>query len=183
MRYRRKPGIVDAERWYTDKDMDGIELYVTDKYDPLYCHVCGHQTGEHGLFSALDMTEDNFICPGDWIITDDHGEQSICSHDRFLERYEPVDGEERIDNNWTSSPWVDAKLSLPPTGKPVLIQTSGFQCEAWLCIEQPTNDARDDGTYAWICCDDMFQIEAESGEVRYWKPLEKIELIDDKEVE
>ena len=80
-KYRKKPIIVDAERWYPGVEVEGVDS--------------SHATGlAHGLpldTAWVDTLEGgSIVSPGDWIITGVRGEKYPCKPDIFEMTYEPV---------------------------------------------------------------------------------------------
>jgi len=63
--------------------------------------------------------------------------------------------------------------TLPRDGTSVLLfLKDGTVCNAWFASKPPTNDAGDDGTYDWICCDDKFTIDGhDTSVIEGWLPL------------
>lgn len=52
--------------------------------------------------------------------------------------------------------------------KEVLLKTHSGIVSAWACIENPTNEAKDDGCYDWICYDDMFTMDFDDITIEGW---------------
>lgn len=72
--------------------------------------------------------------------------------------------------------WNNPK-TLPMDGQHVLLFLhDGSVCNAWFSCIRPTNDAKDDGEYDWICCEDRFLIDGhDSHLIRGWIPLSYFE--------
>lgn len=79
-KYRKKPVVVEAERWWPGRVVDGVE--DANK------KACGHSTERgphvHTLEGALQ------ISTGDWIIKGILGEFYPCKPDVFEQSYEEV---------------------------------------------------------------------------------------------
>ena len=80
-KYRKKPIIVDAERWYPGVEIDGVDGSHAARL-------------AHGLpldAAWVDTLEGgNIVSSGDWIITGVRGEKYPCKPDIFEMTYEPV---------------------------------------------------------------------------------------------
>jgi len=61
--------------------------------------------------------------------------------------------------------------TIPMDGTEILIKTDVGVVSAWFCHEEPTNDARDDGYYDWVCYDDMFTIDGHNNNISAWCPM------------
>ncbi len=66
--------------------------------------------------------------------------------------------------------------TIPMDGTEILIKTHIGVVSAYFCIEEPDNDARDNGVYDWICYDDKFQLDGfqldgESSVIIGWMPI------------
>lgn len=82
MKFRKRPIVIEAEQWFPDKPVNGVERYLD-----------GNK--EYGIIETL---EGGFIVkPGDWIITGVKGEKYSCKPDIFEETYEKVDDTLSID--------------------------------------------------------------------------------------
>ena len=54
----------------------------------------------------------------------------------------------------------------------LLFLHDGTVCSAWFSNFAPENDAKDDGEYDWICCEDRFLIDGHDTHlIRGWLPL------------
>lgn len=107
-KFKKKPVIVDAVRWWRNGDHpeDRSELctinglvYLGDgnvvkRYrnqgmtDLLICKHCANRMTDHGWISTLEGG--HIVCPGDWIIKGIAGEFYPCKHKIFTETYEEV---------------------------------------------------------------------------------------------
>lgn len=66
--------------------------------------------------------------------------------------------------------WRDPSTA-PKDGTMVLLWTSSGIVSAWFCNEPPSNDAKDNGSYDWVCYDDAFLIDGhEDGCILGWMP-------------
>jgi len=83
MKFRKKPVVIDAKRWFTHGDHPSVYRYeqsTLDKY-PAYAQ-CGF----------IKTLEGNMhVVPGDWIIRGVKGEFYPCKPDIFEATYEKVD--------------------------------------------------------------------------------------------
>ena len=61
--------------------------------------------------------------------------------------------------------------TIPMDGTEILIKTDTGIVSAWFCHEEPTNDAKDNGCYDWICYDDMIQIDGHDNNIEGWAPI------------
>ena len=61
--------------------------------------------------------------------------------------------------------------TAPKDGTEILLRLPEGLVSAWFCDEPPTNDAKDDGCYDWICFDDMFQIDGHDNQILGWMPM------------
>ena len=61
--------------------------------------------------------------------------------------------------------------TIPMDGTEILIKTDVGIVSAWFWHEEPTNGAKDDGCYDWICYDDMFQIDGHDNNIYEWMPM------------
>ena len=56
-------------------------------------------------------------------------------------------------------------------GAEILLKTHVGFVSAWFCDEEPTNDSNDNGSYDWVCYDDMFTLEHDDSTIVGWLPL------------
>ena len=72
---------------------------------------------------------------------------------------------------------LNSPETLPKNGIHVLLFLhDGTVCNAWFSHTMPLNDAKDDGEYDWICCEDRFLIDGhDSHLIRGWLPLSYFE--------
>lgn len=83
MKYRKKPVVVEAEKW------DGNFLEDVIRYtdsETRKCEHCGEMLYLHGWISTLEGG--HIVCPGDWIITGVKGERYPCKPDIFEQTYD-----------------------------------------------------------------------------------------------
>lgn len=90
MKYRKKPVVVEAVRWYPGVTVDGVEEFDTG--DAI--------TEVMGRIKTLEdmITTYHYASPGDWIITGVTGERYPCKPDIFEMTYElatEMEGESR----------------------------------------------------------------------------------------
>lgn len=74
MKFRKKPVVIDAVRWFKLGD-----------HPVVHAHESAHGLGEIDTLEG-PMT----VTPGDWIITGVNGEHYPCKPDIFEKTYEPV---------------------------------------------------------------------------------------------
>ena len=73
MQFRKKPVVVEASQWFKAGDHPAVRI--------------GRITGR----ALIDTLEgEHIVTPGDWIITDVHGENYPCKPDIFEKTYYPV---------------------------------------------------------------------------------------------
>lgn len=90
-KYRKKPVVVEAVRWFTFGD---ISLSIVRKSPKCKtetwrrCKECGIEFWRHGEIDTLEGV--HIVCPGDWIITGVKGERYPCKPDIFEMTYEEV---------------------------------------------------------------------------------------------
>jgi hypothetical protein len=110
VKYRKKPVVIDAERWFKNGDhsaddcgtftsTDGATLQGEgrvvryfrrpDVSGQLLCAQCAACMHEHGWIDTLEGG--HIVCPGDYIITGVKGERYPCKPDIFDLTYEPVE--------------------------------------------------------------------------------------------
>ncbi len=103
MKYRKKPVVIEAHRWFKNgdhpKDEQEIGLltegrlvryYRASKLNgPAICKHCGCIKHKHGCIETLEG--EHIVCPGDWIIEGVAGEFSPCKPDIFEATYEKVE--------------------------------------------------------------------------------------------
>jgi len=111
MKYRKKPVVIEAKRWFKNGDhpQDNVwrpfedsgkkptepsEGEVVRYYrNPIMdgqekCLKCGEIMHNHGWIDTLEGC--HIVCPGDWIITGIKGERYPCKPDIFDATYELV---------------------------------------------------------------------------------------------
>ena len=86
-RYRKRPVVIEADRWFKNGDHQKVVSYDTVAKDTM-CKNCSHDLIDHGWISTLEGG--HIVCPGDWIITGVKGEQYPCKPDIFRVTYEVV---------------------------------------------------------------------------------------------
>lgn len=99
MKARKKPLVVEANRWFINGDhpLDGpsdregkiVRYFRTPSQDrTVPCEHCGRSYHDHGW---IDTSEGGHrVCPGDWVITGVRGEHYPCKPDIFDMTYEVV---------------------------------------------------------------------------------------------
>lgn len=79
-RYRKKPVVITAERWFPGTPVEGVrEVELPDR--PHAPHI--------GLIDTLEGTMQ--VSPGDWVIVGVKGERYPCKDDIFQATYERED--------------------------------------------------------------------------------------------
>lgn len=112
MKFRKKPIVIEADRWWKkgDHSKDNCMQVQIDQRDEstflsegevvryfrhpnvsgdTKCKHCSVNMHDHGWIDTLEGG--NMVCPGDWIITGVKGEFYPCKPDIFEMTYEPVD--------------------------------------------------------------------------------------------
>jgi len=112
MKFRKKPVVIDAHRWFKNGDHpeDDVMRPFEDtgkiptepregaivRYfrhpnipDGRPCNHCGYIMKWHGWIDTLEGGHN--VCPGDWIITGVKGERYPCKPDIFEATYEAVE--------------------------------------------------------------------------------------------
>ena len=84
MKYRKKPEIVDAVQWFKMGDHEAVQQ---SNLNSDMCFFCKLPLKDHGYF----LNGREYICPGDWVITDSHGDNSVSDNETFQENYEAVE--------------------------------------------------------------------------------------------
>lgn len=74
MKFRKKPLVIEAEQWFPEKKISGVE-------------ECPYQPG---LFSIETLEGKLYVSEGDWIITGVEGERYPCKDSIFQKTYEEV---------------------------------------------------------------------------------------------
>ena len=115
MKYRKKPVVIEAERWYENGDHSGdAETLIDQRSRPWLeeglvvrrfnhpdvpglrpCEHCQQPMFEHGWIDTLESG--HVVCPGDWIITGVEGERYPCKPTVFEATYSRVREEEIKD--------------------------------------------------------------------------------------
>ena len=115
MKFRKKPIVVEATRWFKNGDHPEDNCAVStdsdgkprkhegavvrywrapvvqgaESYSTLCCNHCGNAFMAHGWIDTLEGG--HIVCPGDWVITGIAGERYPCKNDIFVATYEPVE--------------------------------------------------------------------------------------------
>lgn len=85
MLVRMKPMAVQAIQWGSDKDQDKLNGIVTECSPDTFCQCyCGHPASKHGR----RLSDDEFVCPGDWVIIEPNGSTVIRTPEEFERYYE-----------------------------------------------------------------------------------------------
>jgi len=106
-KFRKKPVVIEAFRWFKNGDHPEDDcIYLDDKSPDRFlregkvvryyrnpalngqtlCKYCGKIMHEHGWIDTLEGG--HIVCPGDWIITGVQGEYYPCKPDIFEATYE-----------------------------------------------------------------------------------------------
>ncbi len=90
-RYRKKPVIVEAERWhyFQQENQLGVSPNIFSHDGGRRCVQCDELLDEHGTIPTLEGN--HIVCPGDWIIIGVKGEKYPCKPDIFEQTYEQVE--------------------------------------------------------------------------------------------
>lgn len=112
MKFRKKPVVIEATRWFKNGDHpeDGPRTFVNESGEPFpsegkvvryfrrpdkayaserRCDQCGEVMHNHGWIDTLEGG--HIVCPGDWIITGVKGERYPCKPDIFEATYEAAE--------------------------------------------------------------------------------------------
>ena len=103
MKYRKKPVVIEAHRWFKNGDhpldrhiVEGIEYegklvryyrHPEVSGDDL-CQFCHNKMRDHGWIDTLEGG--HIVCPGDFVIQGIKGEFYPCKPDIFEQTYEKV---------------------------------------------------------------------------------------------
>lgn len=82
MKFIRKPQTVEAERWFPNKPVDGVEFPILNN--------AGKPVGgyiDQGLLRHKCVAIE-YLKPGDWIITATSGQKSRCDPNIFNKLYD-----------------------------------------------------------------------------------------------
>lgn len=72
--------------------------------------------------------------------------------------------------------WNDPSTLRQDGTHVLLFLHDGTVCNAWFSHISPKNDAKDDGEYDWICCEDRFLIDGHDVHlIKGWLPLSYFE--------
>jgi len=91
-KFRRKPVIVEAIRWFPHNYDEIVQPYPdADDHCGRPCNMCGQDMHDHGWI--VDTVNNNkfLVCPGNWVVADANGEHYPMSPDKFAEMYDPLD--------------------------------------------------------------------------------------------
>jgi hypothetical protein len=103
-KFRKKPVVVEATRWFRNgdhpkdnpdgrpKDWEGqvVRYFRHPRVGgQSLCPHCNQRMHNHGWIDTLEGGHK--VCPGDWIITGVKGEVYPCKPDIFEATYEPVE--------------------------------------------------------------------------------------------
>lgn len=84
MRYRKKPVEIEAEQWFPERKVDGVEFPVMNS--------ASAPAGIHHNQGIIHTLEGNHVVTsGDWVITGVKGEKYACKPDIFEMTYDPVE--------------------------------------------------------------------------------------------
>jgi hypothetical protein len=88
MRFKKKPVVIDAERWMGPGTVAGIPASNPHIDNNWVCAQCKMPNETHGHIGTLEGWVK--ACVGDWIITGVKGERYPCKPDIFEQTYEPA---------------------------------------------------------------------------------------------
>lgn len=87
MKFRKKPIIIEAEQWFSGKQIEG----VFEKDENTSCIIAPDENGIYHRVAYIYTLEGRMIVrQGDWIITGVNGEKYPCKPDIFEKTYERV---------------------------------------------------------------------------------------------
>ena len=86
MKVRKKPVIVEAERWFQVGDHPNVVPVPDAVRDTWSARTTDLFTSDLGWIGTLEAG--HAVSPGDWIITGVNGEQYPCKPDIFEKTYE-----------------------------------------------------------------------------------------------
>jgi hypothetical protein len=92
MKYRKKPVVVEASRWFKMGDDPGVVQYNKGADLLRECEHCGERMAEHGWIKTLEGG--HIVCPGDWIVTGIEKERYPVKNGIFRNTYEEVPKDE-----------------------------------------------------------------------------------------
>jgi hypothetical protein len=84
-KYRKKPIVIEAEQWFPDKNIEGVE----EEYGSYYFGAGEWRTYKTGRHIINTLEGAHVVSPGDYIITGIAGEKYPCKEDIFKQTYEP----------------------------------------------------------------------------------------------
>lgn len=89
MKFRKKPVVVEAHRWFKNGDHLQVRYYPNPDIEGYHlCRTCAYDITAHGWIDTLEGG--HIVCPGDWIICGIKGEYYPCKHDIFVASYDEV---------------------------------------------------------------------------------------------
>lgn len=90
-RMYRKKSQVAAKQWLEHNDHPAVRPYESVRpTGRVLCSICGEDLKTHGFLSK-GAGNGFVVCPGDFIITDHKGHNSVQKPNDFLEVYEPIE--------------------------------------------------------------------------------------------
>lgn len=85
MKFRKRPEVIEAERWFITKGVCGVEFPIlNNEHRP----AAGYKN--QGLLKHNGVALD-YVSPGDWIITNSEGNRFKCDPRTFEKLYEPLE--------------------------------------------------------------------------------------------
>jgi len=101
MKYRKKPTVIEAHRWFKNGDHPEDDSFPNETEGKVVryfrhpnidgdvdCSHCQIRMHDHGWIDTLEGGHN--VCPSDWIITSVKGEIYPCKPDIFEQTYEKV---------------------------------------------------------------------------------------------
>lgn len=79
MKFRKKPIIIEAEQWFPEKEIEGVQTHIED--------VLGTKVLVASIVTLEGIMR---VKNGDWVITGIKGEKYPCRDDIFRKTYEEV---------------------------------------------------------------------------------------------
>jgi hypothetical protein len=85
MKFKKIPVIIDAEQWFPNKHVNGVEFPIlTPGGYQVRGYIGQGLLKHHGAAIA-------YINSGDWIITDEHNNKFSCAPDIFDKTYKAIE--------------------------------------------------------------------------------------------
>lgn len=92
-KFRKKPIVVDAVRWFPGSNAPGVAEAVGGHPEHNDLGEITKESDYHVVGVIQTLEGPMMVSPGDWIITGAKGERYPCKPDIFAATYEPVESE------------------------------------------------------------------------------------------